>query len=269
MSSRFLIPERRRLALALTGAALGVALSCVQVKAQNTTPTDMNVPYGVIESKLHPEGTSAPNPLKAIEKKYEGNPTYIAAGKAIYDHYNCVGCHFHGGGGMGPPFMNGGHWKWGGRLDQIFASIYQGRGYEGMPAWGQIIPAAEIWEISAYVKSLSIPSQATSVDTPPLPQKEPEVPGGNAEKGAVFIAQNGCGSCHIIPGIKDATGIVGPPLEKMARRAVIAGVMPNTPGNMMAWISDPQAIVPGNAMPDLGLSADEVRDITAYIYTLH
>lgn len=95
------------------------------------------------------------------------------------------------------------------------------------------------------------------------------VSGGDAHRGAKLIRQEGCGSCHSIPGIGDARGNVGPPLSRIAERTFIAGVLPNTPENMIAWIKTPQAIVPGNAMPDMGLDDAAARDIAAYLYTLH
>jgi cytochrome c2 len=91
---------------------------------------------------------------------------------------------------------------------------------------------------------------------------------GDAERGALYIRQTGCGSCHIIPGIDGARGLVGPPLDHMGKRIFIAGLLRNTPANMVTWLRDPQEIVPGNAMPDMGLSEEQARDITAYLYTL-
>jgi cytochrome c2 len=91
---------------------------------------------------------------------------------------------------------------------------------------------------------------------------------GDPAQGALHIEQIGCGSCHIIPGIDGARGLVGPPLDHMGKRVFIAGLLRNTPANMMTWLRDPQEIVPGNAMPDMGLSEEQARDITAYLYTL-
>jgi cytochrome c2 len=91
---------------------------------------------------------------------------------------------------------------------------------------------------------------------------------GDAGRGARLIAQYGCGGCHIVPGISGADGLVGPPLNKMARRVYIAGLLRNSPDNLAAWIENPQAIVPGNAMPAMGISNDQARDIVAYLYTL-
>jgi cytochrome c2 len=91
---------------------------------------------------------------------------------------------------------------------------------------------------------------------------------GNARHGAALISQVGCGSCHSIKGISGADGLVGPPLDTIGRRVIIAGLLPNTPENLVAWLKDPQKIVPGNAMPDMGLNERQARDIAAYLYTL-
>jgi cytochrome c len=94
------------------------------------------------------------------------------------------------------------------------------------------------------------------------------VPGGHPRRGRALIRAYGCGACHIIPGIRTARGLVGPPLNAFARRTIIAGELPNTPDNLIRWLQHPQAIEPNNAMPDLGLSRRQARDIAAYLYTL-
>jgi cytochrome c1 len=91
---------------------------------------------------------------------------------------------------------------------------------------------------------------------------------GDPQQGAADIERMGYGSCHIIPGIPGARGLVGPPLDHMGKRVFIAGLLHNTPANMVTWLRDPQKIVPGNAMPDMGLSEEQARDVTAYLYTL-
>jgi cytochrome c2 len=90
----------------------------------------------------------------------------------------------------------------------------------------------------------------------------------DARHGAKLIAKTGCGACHSIPGIDNARGQVGPPLDNIGDRTIIAGLLPNTPENMMRWIAAPQSIVPGNAMPNMGLSAQDAADIAAYLETL-
>jgi cytochrome c1 len=92
--------------------------------------------------------------------------------------------------------------------------------------------------------------------------------GGDAKRGAQVIRQFGCGGCHTIPGVRAANGLVGPPLQSFALRTYIAGELPNTPENLVRWVLDPPAVEPGTAMPRLGLSVDQARDVAAYLYTL-
>jgi cytochrome c len=101
-----------------------------------------------------------------------------------------------------------------------------------------------------------------ALDTPPPPT------GGDPHRGALLIAHFGCGSCHTIPGIRSADGVVGPPLFFFSRRVYIAGELPNTPENLVRWVRDPPAVEPGTAMPVLGLDEQQARDVAAYLYTL-
>ena len=94
------------------------------------------------------------------------------------------------------------------------------------------------------------------------------IAGADANRGRAAFTAYGCGSCHRIPGVRPAVGAVGPPLEHWAERTYIAGRLPNTPGNLMRWITRPQAAVPGNAMPDLNVSEPAARDMAAYLYGL-
>ena len=69
-------------------------------------------------------------------------------------------------------------------------------------------------------------------------------------------------------GVTGAVGNVGPPLDGLALRGYIAGRLTNDAGNLITWIRNPQAIEPGNAMPDTGVTEQDGRDIAAYLYTL-
>lgn len=91
---------------------------------------------------------------------------------------------------------------------------------------------------------------------------------GNAQQGKELIRSYGCGACHIIPGIRTARGLVGPPLFYFSERTMIAGELPNTPPNLVRWIQNPQNVEPKTAMPNLGLSQEQAYDIAAYLYTL-
>ena len=95
-----------------------------------------------------------------------------------------------------------------------------------------------------------------------------ELTGGEPSRGKEAITRYGCGGCHEIPGVRSANGTVGPPLSRVARRAYLAGQVTNTPADMMRWIQHPQRIERGTAMPDMNVSDQDARDITAYLYTL-
>jgi len=92
--------------------------------------------------------------------------------------------------------------------------------------------------------------------------------GGDAHLGRQMINQYGCGKCHMIPGISGANGVVGPPLNLFARRTFIAGEFPNSPDNLTSWIMNPKSMKPKTAMPELGITEDQARDVAAYLYTL-
>jgi len=95
------------------------------------------------------------------------------------------------------------------------------------------------------------------------------VPGGDPGLGREALAGYGCNACHAIPGVRTVGGLesnVGPPLDGYATRRYIAGSLANTDENLIRWIQNPQAIRPGSAMPDLGVSAADARNIAAYLY---
>lgn len=105
------------------------------------------------------------------------------------------------------------------------------------------------------------------------PQRHPAqtriyVANGKPERGATLIKQYGCGGCHAVPGVGGATGRVGPRLGGIGQQVYIGGVLANTADNMILWIRDPQSVSPNTAMPDLGVSEQDARDIAAYLYSL-
>ena len=95
-----------------------------------------------------------------------------------------------------------------------------------------------------------------------------EMTGGDSDLGKLAIQNYGCGACHTIPGIPGAYANVGPPLTQIGGRSYIAGVVKNTPENLMKWIQNPPGIDAKTAMPHLRVSEKDAQDITAYLYTL-
>ena len=94
------------------------------------------------------------NPPPAPEKNdYEDNAFALNQGKQLFDQMNCSGCHAHGGGAIGPPLMDD-KWIYGSQPEQIFSTILEGRP-NGMPSFNGKLPDYQIWQLAAYVRSLS------------------------------------------------------------------------------------------------------------------
>lgn len=102
----------------------------------------------------------------------------------------------------------------------------------------------------------------------PHEQDARRLTGGDPHRGRALIPRYGCDSCHTIPGVPTADALVGPPLERVAMRMFLAGRVPNTPENMMRWIRNPHAFDERTVMPEMGVTDEDSRDITAYLYTL-
>lgn len=136
------------------------------------------------------------------------------------------------------------------------------RGFQGRLGH---IGTARRWRAAALAACAMLAATLAGCDDDIEPLR---VPGGEAARGKALMAQYQCGSCHAIPGVKAARGTAGPPLDTFGLRSYIAGHIPNQPDNLVRWLRDPPAMVPGTPMPKLGLSEDEARHMAAYLYTL-
>jgi cytochrome c oxidase cbb3-type subunit 3 len=144
-----MIPRRASLAVAWT-LALGLALAGCRRERRDFRPPPSATPPPVRLVGLQP-GTAL-----AADRRggpYEGNAWGISEGKRLYQQYNCVGCHAHGGGGIGPPLMDD-LWIYGGSGRNVHDTIAEGRP-NGMPSYAGHIPDDQIWQLAAYVRTLS------------------------------------------------------------------------------------------------------------------
>ena len=116
--------------------------------------------------------------------------------------------------------------------------------------------------VGAVAAALLLGVAACSSTDKPIPTK------GDDETGKEAIEKYGCGGCHTIPGVRNADGLVGPPLVKFSKRSFIAGRLANTEENLARWVQNPQAVDPGNAMPDLNVTPEDAENIAAYLTTL-
>ena len=90
-------------------------------------------------------------------------------------------------------------------------------------------------------------------------------PAADPRRGQRLLAQYQCGSCHAIPGVEAARGSQGPSLRAFGKRSYIAGHIPNRPDALARWLVAPSALVPDTAMPSMGVSLADARDMAAYL----
>jgi cytochrome c len=91
---------------------------------------------------------------------------------------------------------------------------------------------------------------------------------GDPKAGRAALERYQCGACHAIPGIAGAHGRVGPPLAEYRQRVYIAGKFPKEPALLAKWIQDAPSLAPQTAMPSVGVTDADARDIAAYLYQL-
>jgi mono/diheme cytochrome c family protein len=219
------------------------------------------------------------------------DPTQIARGRVLFVTH-CSRC--HGAPGVAPePFALGLRpapanlantaLEW--VPAQIYWAITNGLKLTGMPAWEFRLTDDEIWSIVAYVRRMpyeaprrfreALVASGLSAPSTPPPQFAPtthdalgQAMGGDPDRGRYVLLQYGCITCHYIPGVVGAAIPVGPPLDGMALRSFIGGVMPNSAENMVRWLLAPQQFVPDGAMPNLGVTERDARDMAAYLESL-
>ena len=209
-----------------------------------------------------------------------GAPSQVAAGLSHF-HAHCAGCHGAPGIapesfalGMAPPPANlvltAREWQ----PAELFWTVKHGIKMSGMPAWSHRMSDDDIWALVAFMRTLPELSpqeyRQRIAALSPVPHQDtiPVTGPPDAGRGRRAMEQYLCVTCHVIPGIVGSHSPVGPPLAGMARREFIAGVLTNTPENMIRWLRFPQEISPRNAMPNLGVTEAHARDIAAYLYAL-
>lgn len=167
-------------------ARLGIPLallSCVVILAsceREARRLDQQPPPGappafVAQSPLQPGPTLV---VDTAEGEFDDNAYNTSEGQTLFNQMNCSGCHGNGGGNMGPALMDD-QWLYGSTPDQIFASIAEGRP-NGMPSWKYRLTNKQIWQLVAYVRSLSgltpkgaRPARDDNMTVKPAPNQTP------------------------------------------------------------------------------------------------
>ena len=163
----------------LTCVALILFSSCKrEERGYRVSPPAAARTNSVTLSELRPGESQPPVPVK---NEYEQNAYAMNEGKRLYEWFNCVGCHAHGGGGMGPPLMDD-KWLYGSQPEQVFSTIVEGRP-NGMPSFRGKIPDYQVWQLAAYVRSMSgqVPADAAPGRNDDMNATKPEQSKGKEE----------------------------------------------------------------------------------------
>ena len=209
-------------------------------------------------------------------------PALVSRGAVCYVA-KCVQC--HGGPGVAqgdigrsmqplPGPLVDAHQRW--RPQELYWITRHGIKMSGMPAWQHRLSDADLWALVAFMQRLPTLSAAEfrgltdlgAMQACEAPAAAPMLAGTPVERGRAAMTQYACNACHKVPGITGSDVHVGPPLAGMARRGLIAGVLPNTQDHMLRWIRDPHSIDPHTTMPSMQVNERDARDIAAFLATL-
>lgn len=262
---------------------LGGALGFIYSGLYDISATDQHTPpvYWAMQKAMRQSVRQRGDVVKVPDLS---DPVRIDSGLARY-HEHCLQCHGAPGiareraaMGMTPVPANLVHTAREWTPGEIFWVIKNGIKMTGMPAWQFRMSDEEIWNVVAFVQRLPalspreyaalIKAQAARAASAPVPGEDGVPLPPDPDRGKTAIRHYSCHACHEIPGITGANVPVGPPLKGIASRKYLAGILPNSPENMMRWIRAPQEVAPLSAMPDLHVSERDARDITAYLLTL-
>jgi cytochrome c oxidase cbb3-type subunit 3 len=161
-----------RLSVLACVVCAALALSACEREKRLAQATPPGARSGAISlSDLHP---GEPGGAAQTKNPSESHAYDVSQGKELYSYYNCSGCHFNGGGGIGPALMDD-KWIYGSDAENVFATIVEGRP-NGMPSFRRKINDDQVWQIVGYVRSLSgqLPKDVSSTRSDHMNAKKSE-----------------------------------------------------------------------------------------------
>lgn len=156
------------------------------------------------------------------------------------------------------------------RPNELYWITRHGIKMSGMPAWEFHLAEEDLWAVVGFLVALpelSPQAYAALSEQAGAPARAPR-PGhrvADAARGRLALSQHACNACHVIPGVTGPDTFVGPPLKDLAARKYIAGHLPNSDANLARWIRDPRQVNPQTAMPAMGVTESDARDMAAYL----
>ena len=169
--------------------------------------------------------------------------------------------------------------------EEIFWVIKNGVKMSGMPAWAFRLTETEHWQLVSLIKQLpfmtssdyrelrtgamAAPEFTENPDKHRDPIGEKLVLAENqVQRGKLALLQYNCATCHIIPGITASETHIGPPLHNVVNQSFIAGRLPNTDSNLVAFIRFPTRHKENTMMPNLGVDLNDAKAIVGYLRSM-
>jgi len=217
----------------------------------------------------------ADTPPGAPSAAYRAKPQ-VVRGAGLYRD-NCVVCHGAPGVAQGdigksmqpvPGPLSDAARRW--RPNEMYWITRHGIKMSGMPAWQYHLAEEDIWAVVGFLVALPsmTPKDYADITTQsgPQPRKpRPSFAQPDLERGRLALTQYACHACHMVPGVTGADTSVGPALSDLKSRKFIADDLPNDAANLARFIRDPQATNPHSAMPAMGVTESDARDMAAYL----
>lgn len=261
-------------ALVLVGTAVGFLVLLSGTYSTAATKQHFSLTYKLLDIGLRYSVRAAADGIDAPDLQQQER---VREGLACYRAY-CVQCHGAPGvprdalgKGMlpSPSDLTQSAYEW--PAAHLYYVTRKGVRMTGMPAWEFRISDSGLWSTVAFLKRLphltpmEYAELADATDNESCPPNIDAAAAYTPERGRIVLRQYACDTCHRIENMVGPDAHVGPPLTQWSRRKYIAGVVPNTTGNLVSWIVRPQEISPDTLMPDMGVPEAHAREMARYL----
>lgn len=262
-------------ALVVLGAVVSMVILLSGAYSTAATKQHFLITYRILELGLKYSVASNAADIVVPDLKRVAN---VEVGHACYREH-CVQC--HGAPGVARDPLGRGQLPSPSSLEQsarewpashLFYVTQQGVRMSGMPAWEFRISEQGLWSTVAFLKRMPTMTAAEykqfTASSANAECPKPTTAGVYSnERAQLMLRQYACDNCHIIEGMVGPVTHVGPSLENWRERKYIAGVLPNTPENLVRWIVDPQGVSPHTLMPDLEVIEPHAQHMARYLMT--
>lgn len=279
------IPHRHKALFVAIGAVALVVIGAIAAMvvllsgAYSTAATKQHfrITYRLLELGLHFSVAESARDIVVPDLAQVAN---LDIGHACYrDH--CQQC--HGAPGIAPDALGRGQLPPPSNLsesarawpaERLYFVVKKGIRMSGMPAWEYRMSEDALWSTVAFLKALPFQTRdsyqhlAVATEDARCPEPDSARP-YSIEEAQMTLRQYACDTCHVIDDMVGANTHVGPPLAAFYKRKFIAGILPNTPENLVRWIMEPQAVSPHTLMPDLDVTEPHARTMARYLLQTH